>query len=258
MLRNHTLEQLRSDQLSLGVVIRQARTVDIAKAMRACDFDWLFLDLEHNSMSIDMAAQICVAALDTGITPLVRVPRMDLTLAARALDNGALGIVMPHVDSAEEAQAIASALRYAPLGHRSFTSSLPHFDFRVPPLAEATRQLNDLTMVTVMLETPQAIDNVEAIAGVDGIDVLMIGGTDLSIELGTPGRYEDPRMVESFEKVIAAARRHGKLAGMGGIFDEAVARRYVAMGMRMILSGVDLGLMMAAATQRTAAFRKLL
>ena len=118
--------------------------------------------------------------------------------------------------------------------------------------------MNEATLLTVMLETPQAIENVEAIAAVDGIDVLMIGGTDLSIEMGLAAQYEHPRMVASFDRVIAAARQHGKFVGMGGIFDESIAARYIGMGMRMILSGVDLGLMMAAATQRTTAFRRLL
>ena len=258
MFRNHTLEQLRADKLSLGVVIRQARTVDIAKAMSSCDFDWLFVDLEHNSMSIDIAAQICVAALDTRITPLVRVPMMDLRMASRALDNGALGIVMPHVDTVEQAREIASALRYQPVGHRSYTSSLPHFNFRPPPLLEATRLMNDGTLITVMLETPEAIANADAIAGVPGIDVLMIGGTDLSLELGIAGQFEHPSIAAAVETVIGATRRHGKIAGIGGIFDPVAAGKYINMGMRMILSGVDLGLMMAAASERTATFRKLL
>lgn len=124
-MKNRLLDQMERGELSLGVVIRMARNIEIARMMRACGMDWLFLDLEHNSMSIDTAAQICVAALDADITPLVRVPKMELTLASRALDNGAQGIVMPHVDTAQEAQAIVPALRFAPLEHRSFTGSVP-------------------------------------------------------------------------------------------------------------------------------------
>ncbi len=101
--------------MALGIILRQARTVDIAPAMKACGFDWLFLDLEHNSMDLDMAVQIAVAALGAGIAPIARVPAGQLWMATRFLDGGGLGIVVPHVDTAEEAHKIAQALRYPPL-----------------------------------------------------------------------------------------------------------------------------------------------
>ena len=111
-LRNPARERLEAGELALGVGIRQSRTVDIAAIMKACGYDWLFLDLEHNSMDLDTAVQISVAALGAGIAPIVRVPAGQFWLATRVLDGGALGIVMPHVDTAEEAREIADRLRY--------------------------------------------------------------------------------------------------------------------------------------------------
>jgi len=258
MIQNPTLEQLRAGSLSLGVVLRYARTVDIARAMRACDLDWLFLDLEHSAMSLDTTSAISVAALDVGITPLVRVPAMDLTLAARALDTGALGVLMPHVDTAEEAHAIAAAFRYPPFGHRSSTSTLPHFNFKLPPLAEACRQLDAATLVAVILETPKSVENVEQIAAVPGIDVLMIGASDLTLEMGMHGQYGDPRVVSMLERIVAAGRRHRKFVGIGGIGDDAGIARCYRMGMQMILTGTDMSFLMSAASLRTGALRKLL
>src|ERR1700742_2375469 len=107
-IRNAAKEHLRAGELALGVILRQARTVDIAPVMKACGYDWLFLDLEHNSMDLDMAVQISVAALGCGIAPVVRVPARQLWMATRVLDGGAMGIVMPHVDTPEEAKAIAA------------------------------------------------------------------------------------------------------------------------------------------------------
>ena len=97
-IRNTTKEKLASGDLAIGVGIRQARTVDIAKAMKTAGFDWLFIDMEHNSMDIDMAVQISVTAQEVGITPLVRVPGFQHFHASRVLDGGAQGIVVPHVD----------------------------------------------------------------------------------------------------------------------------------------------------------------
>src|SRR5580700_7919568 len=122
-------DRLPPGYLALGVILRQARTVDIAPVMKAAGFDWLFLDLEHNSMDLDMAVQISVAALGAGIAPVARVPARQLWLATRFLDGGGLGIVVPHVDTPEEASAIAAALRYPPQGHRSVAGGLPHFGY---------------------------------------------------------------------------------------------------------------------------------
>lgn len=254
-INNSVLEQLRADQLSLGVIVRYARTVDIAKAMRACGMDWLFLDLEHSAMTLDTASQISVAALSAGITPLVRVPAMALSMATRALDCGALGVLLPHVETADEARAIARALRYPPLGQRSTTSTLPYFDFDPPPLVEATRQIDAATLVAVILETPQAIANVDDIAAVDGIDVLMIGGSDLTLEMGLHDQFGDPRVADAFARVVVAGRRHGKAVGMGGVSDESMIERFFQMGVRMIAAGSDLSFAMAAAKQRSAALR---
>ena len=100
---------MRAAKLSLGFGVRTARSVEIAKAMRTAGFDWLFLDLEHSAMSIETAAQLAIAGLDAGIAPIARVPKGEYSLATRLLDYGALGIVVPHVDTAAEAREIADA-----------------------------------------------------------------------------------------------------------------------------------------------------
>src|SRR3954451_13466983 len=139
-LRNPARERLVAGELALGVGIRQSRTVDIAAIMKACGYDWLFLDLEHNSMDLDTAVQISVAALGAGIAPIVRVPAGQFWLATRVLDGGALGIVMPHVDTAEEAREIADRLRYPPpLNGRRTTAFRLCADRRRPGLRRDQR-----------------------------------------------------------------------------------------------------------------------
>jgi len=255
MLRNVARERLQRGELSLGLGLRQARTVDIAKVLKSCDYDWLFIDLEHNTMSIDTAAQIAVAALDTGIAPLVRVAEGQYWLATRALDGGALGIVMPHVDTPDEARAVVSHLRYPPIGHRSVAGSLPHIDFKPMKTGELTVLLNAATLITVMIETPLAVENADAIAAVPGIDALLIGTNDLAMEMGIPGDFANPRIVAAYEAVIAACHRHGKFPGMGGVYNEELMQRYVGLGMRMILAGGDTAMLMQAASQRSAFLR---
>lgn len=254
-VRNPARERLLRGELSLGLGLRQARTVEIAKLLKTCDYDWLFIDLEHNTMSIDTAAQISVAALDAGIAPLVRVPARQYWLATRALDGGALGIVMPHVDTPEEAREVVAHLRYPPVGHRSVAGSLPQVDFKAMKTGELTSVLNTATLVTVMIETPQAVANADAIAAVPGVDALLIGTNDLAMEMGIPGEFADPRIVAAYETVIGACRKHRKFPGMGGVYAEALMKRYIGLGMRMVLAGGDSGLLMQAATQRSAFLR---
>src|SRR5260221_1304450 len=215
-VRNMARERLDAGELALGVILRQSRTVDIAPIMKSCGYDWLFLDLEHNSMDLDTAVQIAVAALGVRIAPVARVPAGQLWMATRFLDGGGLGVVVPHVDTPEEAHRIAQALRYPPLGHRSVAAGLPHFGYAKVGLAETCAAINAATLGGVMLETPTAIANAAAIAAVPGIDSLLIGTNDLAMELSIPGGFGDERIVAAYQSQCDACRAHSKFARGGG------------------------------------------
>ena len=255
-VRNPAREKLEHGQLSLGVGIRMTRSVEIAKAMAVAGFDWLFLDMEHGVMSLEACAQIATAALDAGIAPIARVPNGEYSIATRALDNGALGIVVPHVDTANEAREVVDRLKYPPVGHRSMGGTGPHYGLRAASIGEAAQVLNGANLTVVMLETPTAIENAEAIAAVPGIDVLLIGTNDLCAELGIPGEFGSEPVVGAYRRVIAACTKHGKYPGMGGAYTEPLLSRYIEMGMRFILGGQDGQFIMSGATQRTGFLRK--
>jgi 4-hydroxy-2-oxoheptanedioate aldolase len=256
-IRNTAREKQDQGQLSLGCGVRLTRSVEIAIAMKAAGFDWLFLDLEHGTMSIDAAAQIATAALDAGITPLARVPNGEYAIATRLLDNGVLGIVMPHVDTAHEAAEVVQKLKYPPIGHRSMGGIGPHYSLRSASTGDAAQALNAANLTVVMLETPTAIGNADAIAAVAGVDILLIGTNDLCAEMGIPGDFANERVADAYRAMIAACRNHGKFPGMAGIYNEALMQRYIEMGARFILSGNDAALLMASASQRTGFLRKM-
>ena len=256
-VRNITKEKLNQGELALGVGLRNARTIDIGKAMATAGFDWLFIDMEHNAMGIDIATQIAVAAQDAGITPLIRVPGFEHHLAARALDGGAQGIVFPHVDDAETAAKLVSACRYPPDGKRSMTGALAQIDFKSYPLDETAKAVNDATFVVMMLETPRAIENAEQIAAVPGVDALLIGTNDLCFEMGIPGQFTHERVIDAYQRMIDACKAHGKHPGMGGVYAIDQMKIYVDMGIRLILSGSDFAFMMNGAKAQSAAVRGL-
>jgi 2-keto-3-deoxy-L-rhamnonate aldolase RhmA len=252
---NHTKRRLAAGEVALGMGVRQGRTVDIATIAKTCDFDWLFIDMEHSSLDVDLAAQLAMASLAAGITPVVRVPGHEHHHATRLLDNGAQGVVVPHVDTVEEAKRVASQCRYPPIGHRSVAGAQPQLGFRSVPVGEAAKIVNAETLVIVMLETPQAIANADAIAQVEGIDVLLIGTNDLCAEIGIPGQFSDARVEDAYRKVIEACRKHGKHPGMGGVYEPKLMEKYIGYGMRFILSGSDLSFIMAGARERTKFLR---
>src|SRR5689334_21940955 len=245
---NPAREKLEEGQLSLGVGVRMTRSVEIAKAMAVAGFDWLFLDMEHGVMSLEACAQISTAALDAGIAPIARVPNGEYAIATRALDNGALGIVMPHVDTAAEAGEVVNRLKYPPVGHRSMGGIGPHYGLRTASSGEAAEALNNANLTIVMLETPTAIANADAIAAVPGIDVLLMGTNDLSAEMGLHGQFGHERVVEAYRALIAACKKHDKFAGMGGVYTEDLLPRYIDMGVRFVVAGQDAQFMMSAAT----------
>jgi 4-hydroxy-2-oxoheptanedioate aldolase len=254
---NAAKARLKKNQLALGIGVRLVRNVDIIKVMKAAGFDWLFLDLEHGGMSIQTACEISVAAQDSGIAPIVRVPYGELAMATRVLDGGALGIVIPHVDTAEEAREIADRLRYPPRGHRSVGGGQAQFDYAPMKLGEMTKRSDDNTLITVMIETPKAVRNAEAIAAVPGIDSLLVGSSDLSMEMGIPGENGHPKIQEAVDKVVSACKKHGKWAGMGGAYSEELLQLYIGKGVKLLLAGNDLPMLTNAARTHQARVRAL-
>jgi 2-keto-3-deoxy-L-rhamnonate aldolase RhmA len=257
-MKNIAKEKILNNELCLGVGLRQSRTVDIGKIMATSGYDWLFIDMEHNSMDIDIASQISVAAQDAGITPIVRVPDFAHHHATRVLDCGAMGVVFPHVENADIAKKLVSYCLYPPKGHRSMTGVLPQLDFKQQPIADVASIINKNMLIVIMLESPEAIDNVDSIAAVDGVDVILIGTNDLCMEMGIPGDYSNPKVKDAYIKVIEACKKYGKTPGMGGVYNEELMSEYIKMGMRFILSGSDLSFMMQSASQRSNKLRSFL
>jgi 2-keto-3-deoxy-L-rhamnonate aldolase RhmA len=254
---NSVKQRLAAGQAAIGFSIRQSRTVDVAQIAKTCGFDWLFIDMEHGALDLETAAQISLAALAVGIAPIVRVPGFEHHHATRALDAGALGVVVPHVDTAEQARRIADQCLFPPNGHRSIAGAQPQLGFETMPIAQAMAKANAATLLAVMIETEEAVANADAIAAVDGIDVLLIGSNDLAADMGIPGQFTDAKLDRAYDVVIAAAKKHGKHAGLGGIYEEKLMGHFIRKGARFVLGGSDLAFMMAGAKSRAAFLRTL-
>jgi 4-hydroxy-2-oxoheptanedioate aldolase len=251
ILRNVVKEKLARGEVVASMTVRLVRGVEIARIARTAGFDMLYIDLEHSAFSLETTGQICMAALEVGIAPFVRVPANTPEYISRVLDGGALGVIAPHVRSAEEARAVVAAAKFPPLGERGNPGTLPQLHFHTFPAAEAYAAVNDATMVVVQCESAAALERMDEIVAVEGVDMVLMGLNDLLADWGIPGQYDDPRVREAYARVIAACRRHGKHVGVGGLASRPdLVAEYVRMGGRYVSTGTDLSFLLGAAAQR--------
>ncbi|MCJ0763853.1 HpcH/HpaI aldolase family protein [Variovorax terrae] len=252
---NPVAAHLAAGRPVLGLGLQQLRGGAAVGLAARCGFDFLFIDLEHGPLGVETAVDLAAAGLAARLPAIVRVAGKGSHDIARLLDGGAQGIVVPHVDSVDEARAVAAAVKYPPLGRRSFFGLQPLFGYQRFPVHEAMVEANPQVMAVVMLESPEAIAQAHAIAAVPGVDVLMIGCNDLSMELGIAGQIDHAQMRAARQAVLAACRAHGKAAGLGGIADAALLRACLAEGFGFILASNDTDLILDAGLARVAALR---
>jgi len=225
LLRNHVKDKLARGEVVASMTVRLVRGIEIARIAKTAGFDSLYVDLEHSSFSLETTGQICVAAMEVGITP--------------------------HVQSADEARRYVAAAKFPPLGERSAAGPLPHLHYRSFPAAAADAALNEATILIVQFESEQALREADAIAAVEGVDLVMIGSNDLLADWGLAGQYEHPRLRDAYAKTIAACHKHGKHVGVGGLASRPqLAAEFVRMGARYVSTGTDLGFLLAACTAK--------
>ena len=257
-IRNPVKARMQAGEAALGLNVRLGRSADIARIAKATGHDFIFVDTQHSLFGLETLGHIAQAALDIGVAPVVRVRGLDDGDAALLLDNGFTGIVYPDINTAAEARRAVEITRFAPLGRRSVTGGYPFFDYRPTPLSESVPTLQAATLLVCMIESPEGLENVEEIAAVDGVDVIHLGTNDLLANIGKPGRFDDPEVVEAQARVISAAKANGKFAGCGGNRDVARQAAAIARGAQFLTTQTDIAFLAAAASRWTSDLRAAL
>jgi 2-keto-3-deoxy-L-rhamnonate aldolase RhmA len=251
ILKNPVKEKLARGEVVSSMTVRLSRSVEIARIAKTGGFDMLYIDLEHSPLTMDATGQICLACLDIGIMPAVRVPTNTPDYISRILDAGALGVIAPHVRSAAEASDVVRAAKLPPQGERSNTGAFPHLHYRSFSAEETAKAINDATMVIVQFESADALAKADEIVAVDGVDIVLVGLNDMLGDMGLAGQYDHPKVGEIYRTVIGACRRHGKHCGVGGLASRPdLMAEYVRMGARYVSTGTDLSFLLGAATAR--------
>ena len=247
MLTNPVLEAMRAGDAAMGLSVRLSRAPEIVRIAKATGHHFLFIDGQHAIFNVETIANLASTALAVGVAPMVRVRSPIDADVPMLLDNGVTGIIFPDVNTAAEARRCVEMCKFAPIGRRSVGAVFPQFNGAAPPLAEAIPQINGSTVVAVMVETRKGLENIEEIAKVPGLDVIHIGTNDLMVDLGKPGRLDDPAVEQALDRAIAACKANGIYAGCGGIRDVSRQAAVIRRGIRFLTTQSDTGFLLAAA-----------
>lgn len=203
---------------------------------RGAGFDFVVADMEHGPIGLGELGQMAATGLAAGLPVLGRVTGPNSPDIARVLDCGASGVIVPHVDSPEDAQRVAKACRFAPRGGRALPGPLPSLDYALVPAKELVERAERNVEVIAMIESAPALDAVDQIAATPGIDMLMIGTNDLADGIGLRGQIDHPALLEAFQRIAGAAARHGCGFGVMGLPEALVESHALALGARAIVA----------------------
>ena len=199
---------------------------------------FILYDMEHTGLSLETLKTQFALCRGLAVVPMVRVPRGEYHFIARALDVGALGVMVPMVGTAEEAAHVVACTRYPPAGRRGAAFGFAHDDYEGGDVVAKMAAIHERTLVIAQIETAEGLANVEGIAATPGVDVLWIGHFDLTNFMGIPGQFRHPDYLAAVRRVVAACEAHGKTPAFL-VADDEWAREYKALGFRLIAYGVD-------------------
>jgi 4-hydroxy-2-oxoheptanedioate aldolase len=254
---NQLKRRLQAGRVVVGVMISEVRSPNIVVMMAEAGFEFIVIDTEHSSIDLGVVGDIILAGRGTDCTVMVRPPAKERILMSRPLDVGAEGLLVPLIDTREEAEAVIAATKYHPLGRRGLASRRAFSNYSTRPITDIVAEANAETLIAVQVETARAVANVEEIVSVPGIDVAFVGPNDLSQSMGVPGQYDHPEVEAAINRVIVTCQRSGVAPGIyAGNTD--FARRWIDAGMRFIIYLSDVNLLVdggAAALKRLGVAR---
>lgn len=245
MRANPVKTKLAQGGSAFGAMVFEFFSPGLPQICKNAGAEYILYDMEHTGLGFETLKTQFALCRGLGVVPMVRVPRGEYHFIARALDIGAMGIMVPMVGSAEEAAHIVSCTRYPPHGRRGAAFGFAHDDFQGGDVAQKMAALQARTMVIPQIETAEGLGNVEAMAAVDGVDALWVGHFDLTNFMGIPGQFQHPDYLAGIARVVRACEANRKTAAFLAT-DDTWARDYVGKGFRLMAYGIDQLMLQAA------------
>ena len=246
MLANRMKRKLLSGDPAFGVSVMfpSPHIVDIVGRL---GFDWVLIDCEHGSISLESVELMVMAAETAGITPIARPPVNSFEAIGQLMDRGVMGVQVPHVNTAADARRAVESVKYHPLGERGLAAGVRAASYGYGmSMSEYAEQSNSETLVCVQLEEGEAVRNVDEIVQVEGVDVFFVGPSDLSQSLGYPGRPDAPPVREAMDSVFATIAAAGSVSGSAG--NASAMNRYMGQGVTYLYTHLTTLLSSAASS----------
>lgn len=203
----------RTREPKFGHFIVEFATPGIGHILKSAGCEFVIFDMEHSGFSIETVKSAIRYFEAAALPVIVRVPSKDYHHIARACDAGAEGLMLPMVGTPDEVRRIIAGMKYHPQGSRGVALQIAHDNYRPGSVADKFGRANERTTFVCQIETAEGVENADAIAAIDGVDLLWVGHFDLSVSLGIPGQFDHPKFTGAIERVVTAARRHGRALG---------------------------------------------
>ena len=254
MKPNPVKRRLQEGGVAIGTMVFEFHTVGLPRIAAAAGAEFVLLDMEHTGWSVETIRQIIATSRPAETVPMVRVPACEYHFIARVLDMGAMGVMVPMVESEEQARRLVASAKYPPDGRRGAAFGIAHDAYVLGTVTDTMQAANREQLLIAQIETRAGLENVERIAAVDGIDVLWIGQFDLTSSLGIPGQFDRPEFHDALDRVLAACRRHNRAAGYMAM-SVAEAGAMLDRGFRCLAYSGDLWIYQQALREAVAGIR---
>ncbi len=255
MFTNSVKQKLQAGGTSLGTMMFEFPTTGIARLASVAGAEFAVYDMEHTGWSIETIRMLIATTPRPALVPIVRIPACDYQFVARVLDAGAMGIMVPMVESEEQARHLVSSAKYPPIGRRGAAFTIAHDEYRNDPIPDVIRSANAEGLLIAQIETVKGLENVEKIASVPEIDVLWIGLFDLTSSMGIPGQTQHPDTLAAIQRVLAACRTYNKIPAVL-VTSVPEGLMQLQTGFRMVAYGGDLWIYQSALKKGLNALRE--
>jgi len=248
---NRLKKQLREGKSVIGTMLVELRQPSIMQVLANAGFDFVIIDNEHGAFNIETIADLCRSARKLGLTPVVRVPEWSYAHVTQPMDSGAQAIMAPRITDPQQVVEIVQMIKYPPIGRRGSVVARGHTDLKGGSIVEVMRDANEESMLVVQIETRQALERIDEILRVPGVDVAFVGPTDLSVSMGIAGKMTDPVLVAAIIKVLESCHRNNVTPAIQ-MNDLTLAAHWAAKGMKLVSFNSEIGILTQGASGAVA------
>jgi len=248
---NRLKKQLREGKSVIGTMLVEVRQPSIMQVLANAGLDFVIIDNEHGAFNIETISDLCRSARKLGVTPVVRVPEWSYAHVTQPMDSGAQAIMAPRITEPQQVAEILQMIKYPPIGRRGSVVARGHTDLKGGSIVDVMRDANEESMLVVQIETRQALERIDEILSIPGVDVAFVGPTDLSVALGIAGKMTDPVLVAAITRVLESCHRNNVIPAIQ-MNDLTLAAHWAAKGMKLVSFNSEIGILTQGASSAVA------